>query len=171
MKSLIKIASAVAIAGVGATMYAAPGSVGDGSFGTMLGQAENLKGDMSADYERVIELQMIARKEKDVIKLNCVNDKLVAMKPELNIGDQSLLQLQTARNGTEAKFAFDSLSKSRDQVKGLREAAEACVGQHLLLTESSNDFTHPDIPDSPDNNPWGPGAWTIEPPAYASPVN
>ena len=44
------------------------------------------------------------------------------------------------------------------------------MGQALLSTESSNEYTHPDIPDSPGDNPFG-GGWSLEPPAYASPVN
>jgi len=171
MKLFTKIATATAIAAAGATMYAAPGGLVGASFGGLIGQAQNVESEMKGDYGRVIELQMIARKEKDVIKLNCVNDKLVAMKPEMNIGDRALIELESARSDGEAKTSFDALTQAGGQVKGLREAAEGCIGQHLLLTESSNEYTHPDIPDNPDNNPFGPGVWGIEPPAYASPIN
>src|SRR5688572_25891254 len=39
-------------------------------------QSENYLDKMKDTLRRVVELQELARKKKDVIKLNCVNDKL-----------------------------------------------------------------------------------------------
>ena len=170
MKLLTKIAATLVVAGVGATMYAAPNDAsGDASLESMLSRTELLKSEMAADYRHVVELQLVARKEKDIIKLNCINDKLVAMKPQMNILEHIQSELVAARTSQEQKIAFDGLVSAGAEVKGLREAADQCIGQHLLLTESSNEYTHPDIPDNPSDNPFS-GA-TIEPPAYASPVN
>jgi len=57
----------------------------------------------------------------------------------------------------------------RDNVKGLREAADACKSASPHPGERvSNEFTHPDIRTT-DDNPFGVVQGTIEPPAYASP--
>ena len=42
------------------------------------------------------------------------------------------------------------------------------IGKPMLATESSNEYTHPQIPDNPTSDGTG---WTVEPPAYASPFN
>ena len=49
---------------------------------------------MAPHWRYVKHLQEQARKDRDVIKLNCVNDKLVQMKPQMNMND-------TARNALE----------------------------------------------------------------------
>jgi len=169
MKLLTKIAVVMATAGAAATMYAAPNTVsGNISVEQMLAQSQTAKAQMVADYQHVEHLQLLARREKDVIKLNCVNDKLVEMKPQMNVADRLISDLQNARDAGDQQQTFSGITVAADSVKQLREAADQCVGERLLVTESSNDYTHPDIPDDPGDSPFGP---TIEPPAYASPVN
>jgi hypothetical protein len=41
---------------------------------------EQIQKDIDEDHKHVLHLQALARKEKDVIKLTCINDKLVQMK-------------------------------------------------------------------------------------------
>src|SRR5262245_25938536 len=50
-------------------------------------RVHQLHDQVRADARHIQHLQQIARKEKDVIKLNCVNDKLVQVKPQMNIAD------------------------------------------------------------------------------------
>lgn len=168
MKFLPKLALAVIAVGSGATMFAAasPSSASMGP-SDLLAQAGAIKSQMMADFAAVEHLQMLAHREKDVIKLNCINDKLVEMKPELNIADRFETEIQGATDIHDQRASFDSLVQAGDTVHGLRSAAEACAGERLLLTESSNEYTHPDLPDGPMET----FGTTIEPPAYASPFN
>ena len=121
-----------------------------------------------ADARHVQHLQQIARKEKDIIKLNCVNDKLVQLKPEMNIADAAEAQLEVSRD-TERMAIFTSISQAAETVRRLREEADQCIGEPITTgSESSNSFTGPDAPDDPTKGMDNP---EIEPPGYASPYN
>ena len=165
MKLLGKLALVAGIAGVAATIYAAPG--GETSYSDAMARAMSIREAMQSDMHHVLDLQVRARREKDVIKLNCVNDKLVEMKPQMNVADRLQIELQGGAENGDAS-AIVGISQAADAVHRLREAADQCVGEHLLVGESSNEFTHPPIPDDPNADTWAPG---VEPPAYASPFN
>src|SRR5690348_6286425 len=145
MKLLPKVLVVAMTFGAGATMYAAPGGwlspngtggaaslSASASFEEMLSRSQTLKAQMTADFQHVQHLQLIARREKDVIKLNCVNDKLVEMKPQMNLADHGINELQGAQSAGDQRAAFDGVAQASDQVRGLREAAEQCIGEHLL---------------------------------------
>jgi hypothetical protein len=132
-----------------------------------------LHDQIRADARHIQHLQQVARQEKDVIKLNCVNDKLVQAKPEMNIADAKELELDTAGD-TERMAAFESISQAADGLRRLREESDQCIGEPITFSggESSNSFTGPHAPDDPTKG--GGGGMIgipIEPPAYASPFD
>ncbi|HTR55126.1 MAG TPA: hypothetical protein VMJ10_30780 [Kofleriaceae bacterium] len=158
MRLVLKLGTALLSAGLAAgaiTAFAGPD--GGDSNGT------GLFDQVLADARHVQQLQQIARKENDVIKLNCVNDKLIQLKPKLNIAEQ----LQHA-DPSNTQAATD-LRQAAEEAHNLRTEADQCVGDSLVNTESVTSFTHPDLPDPGMFNPWLPT--TLEPPAYASPFN
>ena len=121
-----------------------------------------------ADARHMQHLQQLARKEKDVIKLNCVNDKLVQVKPEMNIVDAAIAELESATDATRMTV-FESISTAAENVRRLREEADQCIGEPVQTGgDSSNSFTGPTAPDDPTKGFNGPD---LEPPAYASPYN
>jgi hypothetical protein len=121
-----------------------------------------------ADARHIQHLQLIARKEKDVIKLNCVNDKLVQVKPEMNIADSGESELE-ATHDTDRMAIFDGIARAAENVRRLREEADQCIGEPVTTGgESSNSFTGPHAPDDPTKGFDKP---EIEPPGYASPYN
>jgi len=122
-----------------------------------------------ADARHVQYLQQIARKEKDVIKLNCVNDKLVQIKPQLNLADTAESQLNGSADASRMA-AFDSIAQAAESVRRLREEADQCIGESITQggSESSNSFTAPTAPDDPTK---GFTDTPLEPPGYASPFN
>jgi hypothetical protein len=122
-----------------------------------------------ADARHVQYLQQVARKEKDVIKLNCVNDKLVQIKPQMNMADAAESELGGAADGTRIA-AFDSVAQAAENVRRLREEADQCIGESITQggSESSNSFTAPTAPDDPTKGSTGK---ELEPPGYASPFN
>jgi hypothetical protein len=183
MKLLAKMTLVLAIGGAGATMYAAPGGGGflsptgtsggaaigaNMTFEQMIGEATRIQIQITDDYRHVQHLQQIARREKDLIKLNCVNDKLIELKAQMNVADRSHGELQGGLDPSDQRQALTNMSVAGDEVKRLREAADQCIGEKLLITESSNEYTHPDIGTNPTDNPF-PGE--LEPPAYASPFD
>ena len=169
MKFLAKIVLVAGVAGVGtATMYAAPGArlnvgVNSPEFADQMIRAGTIHDSAVSDLRHGEYLAQMARKQKDVIKLNCVNDKLIQMKAELNILDHGRTELEGGGKG-----GFHEVTAAGDEMRQLREGADQCMGATSLGNESSNTYTHPDIPDSPTNNPYG---GQFEPPAYASPFN
>ena len=167
MKLLAKIMLVGAIAGAGATMYAAPSIEGGGYASYDVARADRIRSETSADFSHVLRLQAIARRARDVIKLNCVNDKLVQIKAQMNVADRLQLDLQV--QSADSIGTFESLTAAANTIHNLRNAADECIGEQLLSTESSNQWAHPDIPDNPGLNTWGVGE--IEPPAYASPID
>ena len=169
MKLLIKLGLVGVLAGVGATaLSAAPTGIGDPAMSPQLGQAmaesQQLREQISNDARHVQHLQMLARREKDVIKLNCVNDKLVQLRPELNLADRAATELQGG-----LMSAMGQITDAARTVRRLREAADQCIGEPGLGDESYNSYTHPNIFDPTGEFPnWGA---TFEPPAYASPMD
>jgi hypothetical protein len=166
VKSLSKL-GIVALLGAGAAgLYAAPtGLGGDASpdLQASISRAQSVHAQALEDARHVQHLQQVARKEKDVIKLNCVNDKLVQIRPQLNMADRATGEL----NGGQ-KDALTQVIESGTAIHKLREAADQCIGEPVLGDESTNSFTHPPINDPTGTNPW---TTVFEPPAYASAVN
>jgi hypothetical protein len=135
----------------------------------LLGRVHQLHEQMRADTRHVAHLQQIARKAKDVIKLNCVNDKLVQVKPQMNIADAGEAELE-ASNEANRMAAFETVAQAAESIRRLREEADQCIGEPVTQGgESSNSFTGPDVPDDPTKGFNGPVV--IEAPGYASPFD
>lgn len=141
----------------------------------MLAHGEALDLQVKADTRHVLHLQAKARQEKDVIKLNCINDKLVQIKAQVNIFDTArgalAAGLESSTTADDKQVAFAEVMSTADAVKNLRAEADICVGEpELFKQESSSEVKRPEIPDDPGgSNPFGSGPF--EAPAYASPFN
>ena len=128
----------------------------------------------SADEKRVEALKIEARKQKDVIKLNCINDKLLQIKQLLNILEDGLSKLSLAiadSDDGERYHRYTVIKISGEKISGLRDEAEACVGEEIsYLGPLALNVDEPDVPDDPtDDNPWDDEP--IDPPGYASPFD
>jgi len=81
---------------------------------------------------RMLKYLEEAREEKDVIKLNCVNEKLTAVKGLLKISEQADVGLQeaVARRDVEASaHEFEKVSIAQRKSEQLLAESEACVGE------------------------------------------
>ncbi len=131
---------------------------------------------LQEDSRHVMHLQDVARRAKDVVKLTCVNDRLVELKAEMNLFDTSRQQFTSMVDGgataDAARPSYVELSGVADKVKLIRGDADACIGvPDLYKQESDVDVTHPDFPDDPTvSDPFFDHNDTlVEPPGYASP--
>src|SRR5215470_2600187 len=73
-----------------------------------------------------------ARATKDVVKLNCVNEKLTQVRGLLRISEQSDVALQEAvarKDATAAEHEYTKVSIARGKADQLRNDAEQCIGQ------------------------------------------
>ncbi len=78
-----------------------------------------------------------ARSSKDVVKLNCVNEKLTNIKGLLRISEQADVSLQESvarREEQAADHEFTKVAIARQKIEQLRAEAEQCVG--LLAFET-----------------------------------
>lgn len=160
---------------VGGQLYAQPSVPAARTGGKVPSEVEmtqrgaDLQAQTREDLEHVQQLQSLARKDKDVIKYACVNDKLIKLKAETNIFDRAHSDLG-ASISTGARFAlFSGLVSAAERVHKVREEADGCAGAPELNSgESGNSFTPPDLLDDPTTtNPLGDGG--LEVPSYASP--
>ncbi len=81
-----------------------------------------------------------ARATKDVVKLNCVNEKLTQVKGLLRISEQSDVALQEAvskKDATAAEHEYSKVSIAKNKVDQLRNEAEQCIGQLAFRTDEN----------------------------------
>lgn len=156
---------------VGTQLYAQPTPESNGRKMTpdaMLQQAKELEAQVRADGQRMQHLQAQARKEKDVIKLSCVNDKYVRFKAEANLFDGARRDLNAASE-VDLPSAHTKVVDAAGRVAKVREEAEACAGEpELTASESLIEVSHPEILDDPTTEYPFEGN-EVEPPSYASP--
>jgi hypothetical protein len=109
--------------------------------------------EMKEMLRRVIKLQQAARKQKDVIKLNCVNDKLLQVKQLLNIAESAsndLVEAVAAENEGARYHQYSQITISHEKVTVLRDEAEACIGEELIfLGPTEVEVDAPPIVDDP----------------------
>jgi len=159
-KFLAKVLFVAALGGVGATMWAAPGPEAYES------EAQKIKLQMLADQQFVLRLKAQAVRDKDIIRINCLNDKLVQMNPLMNIVDRLIDRLS---NESESEAVYNELVDAGGKVREQRELATQCAESKLLVTESSNAYTAPHGPEDPTQGMPGDYGGYVEPPGYASP--
>jgi hypothetical protein len=81
-----------------------------------------------------------ARNTKDVVKLNCVNEKLTQVKGLLRISEQSDVALQEAvakKETSQGEHEFTKVMIARQKVDQLRAEAEECIGQLAFRTDEN----------------------------------
>jgi hypothetical protein len=139
----------------------------------MLSQARQYRQSMTQVLTRVQSLQEAARRQKDIIKLNCVADKLVQTKVNVNIADQALASLQesiTRADEGGRTHEFTRLTIINQKVLVLGAEAENCIGEDLSFVGATrvDVDVDPNIPDIDPNQPPIPTANTERPPAASA---
>ena len=90
-----------------------------------------------------------ARNSKDVVKLNCVNEKLTQIKGLLRISEQSDIALQEAvakKESATSEHEYTKVSIAVVKVNQLSAEAEECIGQLAFRTDE-NATTEVEEPD------------------------
>lgn len=92
---------------------------------------------MKTSLKQVLGRVEEARNEKDVVKLNCVNEKLTQIKALLKVAEQADIALHEAISnrdaGSESEFA--KIGIARTKVEGLRSESEQCIGQLAYVVD------------------------------------
>jgi len=123
-----------------------PGTLPPAAVGVSVPQRSTLSGqemarqgrEYRANMDRALaELQTMveqARKQKDVIRLNCVMDKLVQVKVNMNMADEAIQKLQqaSARQDDGASLhEYTRLTIVNQKVQVLQNEGQTCVGAEL----------------------------------------
>jgi hypothetical protein len=172
MKSLTKYLAMAAVMFVAAiTVHAQVPASAPPSTSAMAQKVAAYDTQVQEDAQYMAHLQALARKAKDVVKLTCVNDRMVELKAQRNLFDTShqAFDIAITNSADAAQPSYVELGGTAAAVKKLRGDAEACVGVLELLYEEKSDVqvSHPLFPDDPtQEDPFLP---EVEPPAYASP--
>ncbi len=129
---------------------------------------------MRATLKSVLGKLEEARNTKDVVKLNCVNEKLTQVKGLLRISEQSDVALQEAvakKDQMAADHEYTKVSIASGKVEQLKGEADQCIGALAFRTDEnlSVEVVTPDLPGGDPTNPPAPTLASVSPPP-ASPV-
>lgn len=87
---------------------------------------------MKSTLRQVLRYLEEAREERDVVKLNCINEKLTAVKGLLRVSEASDLALQEAlarRDSDAAAHEYEKIAIAGRKIDRLRSESESCVGE------------------------------------------
>jgi len=138
----------------------------------MLATAKDYFRSMNDVLKRIQLLQEQAKRQKDIIRLNCVTDKLVQVRVNINIGEQSMASLQEniARADEGGRtHEFTRLTIVNQKVVVLGAEAENCIGEDLTFVGATrvDVDVDPNIPTSDPTKPPDPGV-SIDRPGEAT---
>jgi hypothetical protein len=123
---LLVVLALASVAGAASAQQAKPSK---GEQEKLDAAADNLS-RMKSALKLVLARAETARAEKDVVKLNCVNEKLTQIKSLITVAERADIQLHESVAAKEAGEAeFSKIAIARTKVDGLRGEAEQCVGQ------------------------------------------
>jgi len=130
----------------------------------MINQSRQYQQGMGQVIQRIQTLQETARKQKDIIKLNCVSDKLVQAKVNASIADQAMTSLQenVAKSDEGGRtHEFTRLTIINQKVTVLGAEAENCIGEDLTFVGATR--IDVDInPNIPRDDPTQPGTPVLD---------
>lgn len=95
-------------------------------------RAHKLIEQMQGLSGQVEKLANQARSEKDIVKLNCVNEKLNQVRGLLKVSETAEADLRESnarREDEQSQHSFTKLSIAQRKVVQLRQDAEQCIGQ------------------------------------------
>jgi hypothetical protein len=130
----------------------------------MLGQGKEYFKAMNETLGHIQTLQQTARRQKDIIKLNCVTDKLVQAKVNVNIAEQAMTTLQESISKSDEggrTHEFTRLTIVNQKVLVLGTEAENCIGEDLSFVGATRVDVEID-PNIPTTDPTTPPAPQID---------
>ncbi len=114
----------------------APAAKGSSDTDKLEASAEQIA-RMKSALQLVLTRVEDARNEKDIVKMNCANEKLTQVKALIRVAEQADVALHEAvanrDPGSEAEFAKIAISRSK--VDTLRAESEQCIGQLAYMVD------------------------------------
>lgn len=124
----------------------------------MIADAERLAAEIHAVRAEVVALQTEAREKKDMIRLDCIDDKLAQL-------DQLGLIVDAARSDLGAAVASGDLegrihhhglvTQAREKATAVRQEADGCIGEEMRFPGNADiDVTDPGLDDPTKHAPF-----------------
>lgn len=91
---------------------------------------------LRAQLAGLVKLRQLARDSRDIIKLNCVNDKMLLFKQVVNIAEEAQTDMAEAiAEGDESArtHSYNRVRLARERADKLRHGAERCIGAELAF--------------------------------------
>jgi phage-related tail fiber protein len=109
---------------------------------------------MKTSLKQVLGRVEEARNEKDIVKLNCVNEKLTQIKALLKVAEQADVALHEAVSNKDpgAASEFAKIGIARSKVERLRADSEQCIGQlaYIVDEKTTVEVQQPSLPEGED---------------------
>ena len=136
MNTRLSLAAACGLM-LASSVWAAPGSDSALSDSDRARRAAESVQAMRASLRQVASKAEDARNEKDVVKLNCVNEKLAQMKGLLKVAEQSesALKEAIARKDPSVGSEFARIGVAKNKTDGLQNDAQQCIGQLAYIVD------------------------------------
>jgi hypothetical protein len=134
----------------------------------MVQQGDGYFKSMAETVKRISALQDQSKRQKDIIRLNCVTDKLVQARVNLTIAEQAMAALQENISRADEggrTHEFTRLTIVNQKVSVLGAEAENCIGEDLSFVGATRvdvevdpnlpqiDVTSPSVPTLPIERP------------------
>jgi hypothetical protein len=132
--------------------------------------ATEYRGRIDAVAARIQQLLKDARQAKDIIRINCLMDKMVQVRASSENANKSFSVMQEALSRTDqgaALHEFTRITIVNQNVQVLSGEAEACVGEELSYVGATR--VDVEAPEAPDPNPGTPTPEDPGRPPSASP--
>jgi hypothetical protein len=126
----------------------------------MISQAREYRGRAAEVLQRIEGQQDQAKKEKDIIRLNCLTDKLVQAKVNINIADTAIVSLEDAvrrRDEGASLYEYTRVTIVHQKAQVLENEAQQCVGEDLSYVGATRVDVEVD-PNVRTDDPTAPGA-------------
>ena len=137
-------------------------------------EAEESSQEMKGFVKKILGLIEKARAARDIVLLNCLNEKLTQMKALARVSDQANLNLQEFLAKDQVEGAVHERRKialAEEKVKTLLGEAESCLGENGAGGgKTTVSVQKPDYPGDPTHLDPPPGG-DLETPPSASPFN
>lgn len=103
----------------------------DKSPAQLAADVEGMLNEMRAGLKQSLELIATARRKKDIVRLNCLNDKVTPMKGVIKVAeDAGQMLTEQAGSGDQdgARGSYTKVALARERVSQLKVQAANCVG-------------------------------------------
>ena len=97
----------------------------------MSSKADQALTEMRASLRSAVDLVAQARKQKDIVRLNCLNERVTQMKGVLKVAEDAAVVLQESAGAGDvdgARTQYTKVAMAQERVSQLRVQAQNCVG-------------------------------------------